>query len=152
MITVRHYNADSFYRRKDLDIFAALTNGRGGSMIATLFYRHPEDHIFVMRENGNIIGWVNASRLWSGSYDRLDSFYVSFFIDKKHRGRGLAKRFPAALRRWIPDGNYVLGFHYESVRKIMNTSFVEVIERNDHYYGWDKYKLRKKAEKHETKI
>lgn len=152
MITVRHYTGDKFYRRKDLDIFRALTNGYKGAMIETLDHKYPEDHIFVMREDSKIIGWASASRLWSGGYYKSDSFYLSFFIDEKHRGRGLAKRFPVALRRWMPENNYVLGFHYESVRRLMNNRCVEVISRDSGYYGWDKYKLIKKEPKNETKV
>lgn len=153
MITVRHYAGDKFYSRKDLDIFRALTNGYKGAMIETLDYKYPEDHIFVMREDSKIIGWVSASRLWSGLYGRDDSFYLSFFIDKNHRGRGLSKRFPASLRRWIPEGNTVLGWHYVSVRRLMDRRYVEVISRdNSTYSGWDKYKIIKKSPKHEEKV
>lgn len=146
MITVRHYTGDKFYLRKDLDTFAALTNGRRGAMIETLDHKYPGDHIFVMRENGIVIGWASASRLWSGGYYQSGCFYLSFFIEKKHRGRGLAKRFTAKLRKHIPNDNYVLGFHYESVRRLMKRRYVEIISRNDGYYGWDKYKLIKKEQ------
>jgi GNAT superfamily N-acetyltransferase len=152
MIRVQHYTGDKFYRRKDLDVFAALSNGINGSMIDTLRDKDPRDHIFVMRENSKIIGWCSASRLWSGDYGRDDSFYLSFFIERKCRGRGLAKRFAAKLRQHIPEGNTVLGWHYVSVRRLMDRQYVEVIFRdNSTYSGWDRYRLLKKGAKHETK-
>lgn len=150
MIRVQHYTGDKFYRRKDLDIFKALTNGIEGSMLETFRTRDSRDHIFVMRENGTVIGWVSASRIWSDE-EQKDGFYTSFFIAKKHRKRGLAKRFVVKLRQWIPDGNYVLGFHYKSVRRLMKRNYVEVVSRDNGYYGWDKYRLIKKMVKHETK-